>query len=315
MKSDTNSGPNSGPVLRGRHKPQGPVGLRRDAEKISGALPPLLAEAEHLAATVAMGVHGRRRSGHGETFWQYRQAMPGDARAAVDWRRSGRSDAQFIREMEWEAAQTVSFWADDALSMDYRGPDSERSKGERAALIALALSVLLVKSGERVALMGGAAAQARGGRAQLNRMALELAGARGDDRPDYGAPPPDQFARGGRAVFLSDFLGPLEGLSPALARAADQGVRGVFVQVLDESEEAFPFDGRLVFESMGGGLRYETQRARGLREAYRARLAARRAELSELAARLGWRVMFHRTSQSPRAALLWLYMAIGPERG
>lgn len=305
----------SGPALRGRLKPQGPVGLRRDAEKIAGALPPLLAEAEHLAATVAMGVHGRRRSGQGETFWQYRQAMPGDARASVDWRRSGRSDAQFIREMEWEAAQTVSLWADDALAMDYRGPDSARSKGERAALIALALSVLLVKSGERVALMGGAAAQPRGGRAQLNRMALALAGPRPEDRPDAGAPPADQFARGGRAVFLSDFLGPLEGLSPALARAADQGVRGVFVQVLDESEETFPFDGRLVFESMGGAVSFETQRARGLREAYRDRLAARRAELAALAARLGWRALFHRTSQSPRAALLWLYMAIGPERG
>lgn len=303
------------PVLRGAAKPQGPVGLRRDAEKISGALPPLLAEAEHLAATVAMGVHGRRRAGHGETFWQYRQAVPGDARTSVDWRRSGRSDLQYIREMEWEAAQTLSIWADDALSMEYRGPDSERSKRARAALIALALSVLLIKGGERVSLLGGAAAQPRGGRAQLNRMALELAGDKAEDRPDYGAPPPDQFARGGRAVFLSDFLGPLEGLSPALARAADHGVRGVFVQVLDESEEAFPFDGRLIFESMGGGVRFETQRARGLQTAYRERLAERRAELSALASRLGWRVMFHRTSQSPRAALLWLYMAIGPERG
>jgi uncharacterized protein (DUF58 family) len=95
-------------------KPQGPVGLRRDAEKIAGALPPLLADAEMLAATVSMGVHGRRRAGTGEDFWQYRQAMPGDARTQVDWRRSGRSDNQYIREMEWEAAQTISIWVDDA---------------------------------------------------------------------------------------------------------------------------------------------------------------------------------------------------------
>jgi len=305
----------SAEVLRGPQKPQGPVGLRRDAEKIAGALPPLLAEAELLAATVAMGVHGRRRAGHGENFWQYRQAVPGDPRSMVDWRRSGRSDAQFIREMEWEAAQTVSVWVDDALSMDYRGPDSERSKRERGALIALALAVLMTRGGERIALMGGAAAQPRGGRAQLNRMALALAGAPREERPEYGAPPSDRMARGGRAVFFSDFLGELDALEPALAHAGDQGVRGVFVQVLDESEEAFPFDGRLIFESMGGGVSFETQRARGLKEAYRERLAERRAALSALASRLGWRVMFHRTSQSPRAALLWLYMAIGPERG
>ncbi|WP_290745688.1 DUF58 domain-containing protein [Amaricoccus sp.] len=299
--------------LRGRHKPQGPVGLRRDAEKVAGALPPLLAEAEHLAASVAMGFHGRRRAGHGENFWQYRQAMPGDARSAVDWRRSGKSDQQFIREMEWEAAQTVSFWVDDALAMDYRDSDDAkaRSKFERAALLSLALSVLLIKGGERVALMGTDAAQPQPGRAQLNRMALTLGGAFRDDRPDYGAPPADRLARGGRAVFLSDFLGDLDGLAGPMAHAADQGVRGVFVQVLDQSEEAFPFDGRLIFESMGGGSRFETQRARALQEAYRERLAARRAELRALAARFGWRFYPHRTSESPRAALLWLYMAIG----
>jgi uncharacterized protein (DUF58 family) len=302
------------PRPRGRDKPQGPVGLRRDAEKIAGALPPLTAEAEMLAASVAMGVHGRRRAGHGENFWQYRQAVPGDPRSAVDWRRSGKSDLQFIREMEWEAAQTVSLWVDDAQSMDYRAEGSPRSKGERAALLALALSVLLVKAGERVALMGTPAAQPRGGRAQLNRMALELGSDARDGRPDYGAPPHDHFTRGGRAVFFSDFLGDLEALKPALAEAADQGVRGCFVQVLDEAEEAFPFDGRVIFESMAGSTEFETQRARALREAYAARLAAQRARLTDLARHLGWRCLFHRTSQSPRSALLWLYVAVGDRK-
>ena len=119
--------------LRGRDKPQGPVGLRRDAEKVAGALPELLAQAEHLAASVAMGFHGRRRAGHGENFWQYRQAVPGDPRSAVDWRRSGKSDQQFIREMEWEAAQTVSVWVDDALSMIATG--ALQASGARSALI------------------------------------------------------------------------------------------------------------------------------------------------------------------------------------
>ena len=171
--------------------------------------------------------------------------------------------------------------------------------------------MLLIKAGERVALMGSAAAQPRGGRAQLNRMALALAATARDDRPDYGTPPPDRLARGGRAVFLSDFLGDLEALMPALAHAADQGVRGCFVQVLDETEEAFPFDGRMIFESMGGGTEFETQRARALREAYGARLAERRARLTSWRAGSAGAWLFHRTSQSPRTALLWLYMAVG----
>jgi uncharacterized protein (DUF58 family) len=291
--------------------PTGPVALRRDAERVAGALPPLLAEAEMLAATVSMGVHGRRRAGSGEDFWQYRQAMPGDAMSQIDWRRSGRSDALYIRQMEWEAAQTVSLWVDPGRSMDYRGPGAARTKRDRAALIALALSVLLVKSGERVSLMGTGASPARSGRAQLGRIAMELA-AQPEGRPDYGAPPPERMARGGRAVFLSDFLADPEAMTPALDRAADQGVKGCFVQILDETEEVFPFDGRVIFQSMSGAIDFETHRARALRAAYLERLAERRAALDALARRLGWRVLHHRTAESPRPALLWLYLALNP---
>ena len=90
-------------------------------------------------------------------------------------------------------------------------------------------------------------------------------------------------------MFFSDFLGDIEAMKPALAHAADQGVRGCFVQVLDESEEVFPFDGRMIFESMGGTTEFETQRARALREAYVERLAERRAKIIEYARHLGWR--------------------------
>ncbi|HEU0222823.1 MAG TPA: DUF58 domain-containing protein [Paracoccaceae bacterium] len=287
--------------------------LRRDAERISGTLPPLLAEAERLAHTVAPGVHGRRRAGPGETFWQYRHAVPGDVAERIDWRHSARSDSLYIREMEWEAAQSVQIWADDALSMDYRSEGQSRTKAERADLLALALAVLLVRGGERVALMGTRAARPRSHEAQLTRIAVELAKER-EDRPDYGSPPDDPMVAGGKAVFLSDFMGPEDSVVPALVRAAGAGVSGAYVQILDPAEEAFPFDGRLIFESMGAVVDFETQRARALREAYLERLAERRARLQELARRTGWQCLFHRTSESPRKALLWLYMAIGGVR-
>ena len=173
--------------------------------------------------------------------------------------------------------------------------------------------MLLVKAGERVALMGTDAAQPRTGRAQLNRMALALGTEPSDgrERPDYGAPPADRLAHGARAVFFSDFLGDLEAMKPALAHAADQGVRGCFVQVLDETEETFPFDGRMIFQSDGRTAEFETQRARALREAYAERLAERRAKLVDYARHLGWRRYFHDTTAPPRKALLWLYMAVG----
>ena len=35
-----------------------------------------------------------------------------DSSAAIDWRQSAKSQHIFVREREWEAAQTVWFWRD-----------------------------------------------------------------------------------------------------------------------------------------------------------------------------------------------------------
>ncbi|MEL6582632.1 MAG: DUF58 domain-containing protein [Pseudomonadota bacterium] len=286
------------------------VWLRRDAEKIAGSLPPLLAEAERLAATIVSGVHGRRRTGPGEEFWQYRQALPGDVSTAIDWRRSARSDAAYIREMEWDSAQTVTFWCDRAPSMGYASDRDGRTKAERAKLLTLALSVLLMGAGERVALMDSLASEPRAGETQLRSMALALSQAQ-DDSGDFGAAPPWPEKRGGQAVFFSDFLGDLDNTKLALSAAAQRGVRGVLLQINDPAEESFPFDGRVRFKSMGGVVDFETERARGLKDAYTERLTARRGELEALARGAGWHFAIHRTSESPRKALLWLYTLLG----
>jgi len=283
--------------------------LRARAEELGQALPPLLAAAEHLAATVVLGQHGRRRTGMGDEFWQYRAAAPGDSARMIDWRRSARGDAHFVREREWQAAQTITIWVDAARSMAFAGHRDRAPKADRARLLALALAVLLIRGGERVGL-AGSGEPARGGRAQL----LHLAQALGDDTAaDYGTPPADGLAAHGRAVFLSDFLGDPAPLEAALAHAADRGVRGALVQVLDPAEEDFPFDGRTIFESMGGSLRHETRDAGGLRARYLARLAARKARLADLAAASGWHLLTHHTGAPAQGALLWLYQALGPE--
>ena len=81
--------------------------VRREALALSQDYPALLAEAERVAAIVAAGVHGRRRAGQGETFWQYRNYQSTDAASRIDWRRSARGDQVFVRDNEWEAANTV----------------------------------------------------------------------------------------------------------------------------------------------------------------------------------------------------------------
>ncbi len=281
--------------------------LRASAEALGQSLPPLLAAADHLAATVILGEHGRRRAGMGDEFWQYRPAHAGDSARMIDWRRSARSDAHFVREREWQAAQTVTLWVDTAASMNFTGDKSREPKADRARLLALALAVLLLRGGERVGLAGDSA-PARSGRAQLDRLALAMLA--GDDADDYGEADTTGMVGHGRAVFVSDFMGDLPGVEAALARASDRGVRGALVQVLDPAEEDFPFDGRTIFESMGGSLRHETLRAGDLRARYLARLAERKDRLAALARASGWHYHCHHTGQGAQGALLWLYRAL-----
>ncbi len=281
--------------------------LRAQAETLAGPLPPLLADAEHLAMTVLMGEHGRRRAGQGDEFWQYRAATPGDEARSIDWRRSARSDQHFVREKEWQAAQSVLLWIDASQSMQFAQDKSLPTKGERARLLALALSVLLMRGGERVGL-SGFSLPPRSGAVQLLRLAQAFGEAAEDQ--DFGVPEARGMLPHSRAVFVSDFLGDTTPLEEALAKAADRGVKGALLQVLDPSEEAFPFSGRTIFESMGGGVKHETLKASDLRDRYLERLAERKARLTHLARLSGWHFSTHHSNDSAQSALLWLFRAI-----
>ncbi|HDR29383.1 DUF58 domain-containing protein [Rhodovulum sp.] len=284
-----------------------PAALRARAEGLAAALPPLLADAEHLAQAVLLGEHGRRRAGTGDEFWQYRPAHAGDEARMIDWRRSGRSDAHFVREREWQAAQSVLLWVDGSASMGFSGAKTRPAKAERARVLALAISVLLNRGGERVGL-SGTGLPARRGPLQLLRIAEALSGDPAAE--DYGAPDARDMPPHSRAVFLSDFLGDPAPVERALTEAADKGVKGAMLQILDPVEEAFPFDGRTIFESMGGSLRHETLKAGDLRGRYLDRLAMRKARLADLARATGWHFSTHHTGESAQGSMLWLFRAL-----
>ncbi|MBM9594844.1 DUF58 domain-containing protein [Roseitranquillus sediminis] len=281
--------------------------LRGRAEALAAPLPPLLAAAEHLAATVLLGSHGRRRAGVGDEFWQYRPAHGGDEARFIDWRRSGRSDAHYVREREWQAAQSIVIWVDRSQSMRFASTGRLPAKADRAAMLAMALSVLLIRGGERVGL-SGTGLPPRSGEVQLMRLAATLSEAGEGD--DYGAPEVRGMLPQSRALYVSDFLGDPAPVEAALTRAADRGVKGALLQVLDPQEEAFPFDGRTIFESIGGTIRHETLKAGDLRNRYIERLKERKARLSMLARTTGWQFHTHHTDDAPSSALLWLYGAM-----
>ena len=128
--------------------------IRQDAAALSARLPSLVITARNVAQTVRHGVHGRRRAGSGETFWQFRPFVSGEPSSSVDWRRSAREERAFVREREWEAAHTVWIWFERSASMRFGSSLAHATKIDRAAVIALAFADLCVRGGERVGLLG-----------------------------------------------------------------------------------------------------------------------------------------------------------------
>ena len=280
--------------------------LRERSETEASRLPPLLARAEHLAGTVLLGDHGRRRAGLGDDFWQYRPAQIGDSKRMIDHRRSARGDMQFVREREWQIAQSVMLWVDQGASMRFASDDALPAKADRARVLALAIAILLVRGGERVGLTGTALPPRRGN-AQILRLAESFAV---DTDADYAPPEHRAMIPNARALFMSDFLGDMAEVTSALTKAADRGVRGVLLQVLDPTEELFPYRGRTIFQSVGGSVAHETLKAGDLRDRYLQRLAARKDELAQLCRATGWQLGLHHTNDSAQSALLWLYRAL-----
>jgi uncharacterized protein (DUF58 family) len=292
-----------------------PTGLRERAEQAASVLPPLLVAAERVATTVSQGVHGRRRVGQGETFWQFRQYEPGDAAARIDWRESAKSQRLYVRETEWEAAQSVWLWRDASASMEYSSASylagaEWPTKRDRAELLLVALASLLVRGGERLTLLGSGIAPMNG-RIALTRL-VEMIGRQPPGSESLPAFEP--LPRAGQLVLIGDFLSPLDKVNTVITRFAAAGLKGHMVQTIDPAEEDLPFDGRIRFEGVEERDEIVISRVESIREDYSNRFQRHRAGLATIAARVGWGFGCHRTDRPPHLALLALYAALSADR-
>lgn len=288
--------------------------LELEAHGLADRLPDLVIEANRVASTVAHGIHGRRRAGPGETFWQFRQFEGADAATLIDWRRSASSDQLYVREREWEAAHTVWLWPDLSPSMDFRSDLAPVTKRDRAMVLMLAAAELLVRGGERVALLGL-------GRPTASRKAATLIAETvltnlASPLLTTSLPPKIRLPRFSGTILISDFLDPLDQLAPRIEEMASGGVGGHLVQVMDPAEETLPYEGRAEFLGPEvDGERWIVDRVESMRDAYIARLAAHRDGLAEIARRLGWSLLVHHTDRPPHELLLSLILRLGGQAG
>ncbi len=286
----------------------GPAVIRAagDGRTLADTMPRLILEARRVAATVIHGLHGRRRAGPGENFWQYRRFVSGEPATRVDWRRSARDDHLYVREQEWEAAHTVWIWPDRSPSMHFASPLVHDTKLYRTLVVALALAEVLVEGGERVGIPG--LTRPTGSRNVIDLIAQAIV----HDRSERPSLPPN-FAPSPLAevVLLSDLWSEIGDIRRTLTQLSGSGAHGHVVQIVDPAEETFPYWGRIEFVEPEGGGRITAGRAETWRADYAARVASHRAEIRAETDRLGWSFAIHRTDRPASELLLALHARIG----
>src|SRR6185436_2593178 len=198
---------------------------------LAAGMPRLILESRKIAATVIHGLHGRRRSGSGENFWQFRRYVSGEEARRIDWRRSARDDNLYVREQEWEAAHTIWVWPDRSPSMNFTSKLARESKRDRALTIGFALAEVLVEAGERVGLPG--LTRPTGSRAIIERMAEAIIH---DSRERPSLPKGFAPAMLSEVVVLSDLWSPIEEIRGTLTQLSANGSQGHLVQVVDPAE-------------------------------------------------------------------------------
>ncbi len=275
------------------------------ARALGESLPPLVVQASRIAATVMMGSHGLRRAGPGENFWAYRNYTFGDSTQRIDWHKSAKSDQTYIRDNEWEVANTLWLWANRGPRMAFKSHLATETKLHHAQVLSLAMAALALRAHERVGLLGS------GQRAAYGRHVLPLLGQTLTQPNDGHLPKPETFQKRSTALMVSDFLDEPQVINEAISTLSQSGMRGHIVQVTDPAEESLPYEGRLDFLAMDGPQRFRAHKVASLREDYAAAFKAQREAVKSAALRVGWSYTLHRTDRSLTNAVLALHQLMG----
>jgi uncharacterized protein (DUF58 family) len=279
------------------------------SQELAAQMPRLILEARRVAATIIHGLHGRRRAGSGENFWQFRRFVSGEPAARVDWRRSARDDHLYVREQEWEAAHTVWIWPDRSPSMAFSSRLADCTKLDRALVMSLALAEILVEGGERVGIPG--LTRPSGARNVVEKVAQAMIH---DPVARASLPPTFSPSPLAEVIVLSDLWSPIADVHRTIAQLSATGAQGHVIQIVDPAEETFPYAGRIEFVEPEGAGAVTAGRAEAWREDYEARIERHRAEIRLETDRLGWSFIIHRTDRPATELLLKLHEQLGAGR-
>lgn len=234
-----------------------------------------------------LGLHRSPYHGFSAEFAEYRQYIPGEPVANMDWRAYAKSDRHYLKVFTEETNLRATILLDCSASMDYRSDGRRPAKKQYAAYLAAALSYLLLRQNDAVGLLTFdqaplASVPARSLRRQLFQVLKVL-----DDLPagtgtDLGSvlhQVAERVPRRGLVVLLSDLMDDPQRIMSGLKHFRHRGHEVIVFQILDPRELDLDFRGEIEFEALEEPGRRVRLEPAHLRDAYRERFEAWRDEL------------------------------------
>ena len=274
--------------LRKRQSPQSPKQPMATAQQLAGGLPPLLLAAEHLLRQMQAthgGLHGRKRQGYGQSFWQFRPYVAGDPIRSIDWRQSAKSMRSFVRETEWEGRESVLFWLQNDPAMICPAGHTTQTKRDIGSVLIFALAMLLARGEEN---FGWLAEQG----VALGQHGLQQFWQGWQSATTPTSLPPSHPLKpaqaGSTLVLLGDFWAPPSSWQVLLSQWQAQCCSGLLVRLIHPDELYFPFEQSSQFRTPDQQLSVTLGQPSQLRSKYLKALQEHTAAMQLLAAQHGF---------------------------
>lgn len=202
------------------------------------------------------GLHRSPYKGFSVEFAEYRQYLPGDDLATLDWKVFARSDRHFVKKYEEDTNLTCHLLIDVSRSMGYGS--GEVTKLQYASYLTGALAYLMHRQRDAFGLIAFddaisalLPASARGG--HLNTVLHALEKLQLGSRTNVAKPLNDLAAavrKRGMVVLVSDLLDEPAAVLDGLKHFRYRGTDVIVFHILDPYELKFPFEHAARFRDM-----------------------------------------------------------------
>jgi uncharacterized protein (DUF58 family) len=203
------------------------------------------------------GLHRSPFKGFSVEFAEYRQYIPGDDLATIDWKVYARSDRYYVKKFEDETNLDCHLVIDVSGSMGY-GSHHAMTKFQYGACLAASLGYLMNRQRDAVGLLAFdenivsmLPSSSRSGHLRallLTLDRLQLGRTTNLSKPLHHLA--DSLSKRGMVILISDLLDDPESVIRGLKHFQFRGTDVIVFHILDPDELEFPFDRATRFEDL-----------------------------------------------------------------